>query len=397
MSDYPINIKNKIGTDDSIKKVYSLLIVVYPILNRYASFLPMLTLSETFLLFFLIYVVIKKKIHFQTVYLPFVLYLIFLVFHYISQNTNGEAASDNIGTMLRLIYLYSSIILVGRGFLDGQKAVKWLNIAAILMVCYCILQTLAAKFGIYLTTYIPGLPIMAEDRDEFILMQQQKYGLTYRAYGLLNEPSLLCVYLILPLAINLFSNLNIKSRIKKAAFISLGCFICMSSTGIIVCSAVWMMYIFINKSREAKRYRKYVIWMVLIAIIVIPNTILWETFMERTFGGSISEASLEHTTRFNALDMLNIIFNNSTDFLIGVGMETTVFYLPGFLRVFYTMGMIGLIIVFFMFINIYRKGDPCQKKLMFIYIILNIGTEILLGNFAIYYLAFINAEKKEIY
>ncbi|MDE6696849.1 MAG: hypothetical protein K2K25_08210, partial [Muribaculaceae bacterium] len=370
-------------------------IVIYPILNRYASFLPMLTLSETLLLFFILFVVFKRKIRPQMVFIPFISYLMFLVFYYLGQNTSGEDTKDNIGTILRVIYLYTSLTIVGKGFIDTDKAIKWLNIAAILMVCYCLFQTLAAKAGIFLTTYIPGLPIMAEDRDEFILLQQQKYGVTYRAYGLLNEPAALSIYLLLPLVIDLFSDRHIKSKLKKAAFISIGCFVCMSSTGIIMCSAAWIIFIFFNKSKEAQRYKTTAIILLITIIIVIPYTTIWETFMERTFGGSLSSAALENTTRFNALDVLSILFSSDKDLMIGVGMSATDFYIPGFFRVLYCLGIIGLSIIIIQFICIYRNGNQLQKKITLFYIGLNIGTEILLGNFALYYLPFIIANKKE--
>lgn len=384
------------GRADTSKKIFSLLIVLYPILNRYASFIPMITLSETFLLFFLIFVILKKKIRIQKIFLPFVVYLSFIFIFHLLSDSNGEESRDNLGTMFRLIFLYVSLTILGRGFLDGKTALKWLNIVACLMVCYCILQWLAAKVGVYLTTYIPGLPIMAEDRDQYILDQQMKYGLTYRPYGLLNEPAALSVYLLLPLAINLFSELHIHSRIKKAAVISLGCFICMSSTGIIMCSLAWFIFVFFNRSAAAKQYRKYALFLILAAIFIIPNTEIWNTFVDRTLGGSISNFNVENTTRFNALDVLSLLFSNPSDLLIGVGMSETVFYLPGFLRVLYTLGVIGLLIIILQFICLYRRGNALQKKLTFFYAGLNIGTEILLGNFAIYYLFFILADKNEI-
>lgn len=388
------NTRDKLKRVDTSKKIFTLLVILYPILNRYASFLPLLTLSETLLLMFLIFVMVYKKIRIAKATVPFVLYLLGLFFYYLfSSNFQFD---DNLGTMSRLIFLYVAITLLGRGFIDGDRAIKWLNIIAGLMVCYCILQWMAAKVGIYLTTYIPGLPIMAEDRDEYILSQRQ-YDITFRPYGLLNEPAALCCYLVLPLIINLFSHRKIEYRLKKAIFISLGCFISMSSTGILMCGAAWFIFIFNNKTDELKKYRKYVIFLMIITIAIIPGTEIGETFMERTFGGSISNAKLENTTRFNALDILSIFFRNEKDLVFGVGMAYPGFYLPGFIRILYNIGLVGLSIVILQFVTFYKRGDLLQKKITIFYSVLNVGTEILLGNFAIYYLSFILADKEEIY
>lgn len=386
-------------SDDKYKKVFSIIIILYPILNRYASVIPMLTLSETLIFLFLIYSFFKKRIHPVKIFIPFVIYLGFLVVYYIISGSNNEENQDNIGTILRLIFLYVSITFLGKGFINGKFAIKWLNIIAILMVCYVILQSIAAKFGIYLTTYIPGLPIMAEDRDLYILEQQQKYGSTYRAYGLLNEPAALSCYLFLPLAINLFSKINIPDRIRKALFISLGCLICMSSTGILMCGLAWGSFIFFNPSKNTKKYKKYAIAAILLSIIIIPHTVIWETFVERTLGGSLSSIDLQNNTRLNALDVIKDMVTNMnlSNILLGFGMASTIFYLPGFFRVLYTLGLCGFVIVIIQFYYLYRNRNFLQKKLVLFYIILNIGTEILLGNFAVYYLTFILANKKEIY
>lgn len=381
--------------EDKIKKIFSLLVILYPILNRYASFLPMMTLSETLLLIFLIFIILKKKIHIQKIFITFVFYLSLLVIYYLLYGDRGETLQDNVGTILRVIFLYGALSLVGRGYLDGERSIKWLNTAAILMVSYCILQWLGSKIGLNLTTYIPGLPIFSEDNVDAFLLKQQNDG-TYRPRGLLNEPAHLSSYLFLPLAIDLFSKRKITSRIKKSAYITLGCFISMSSTGIIMCIIAWFVYIFFNNSKETKKYKKYAIILILVSVLIIPNTEIWGKFMIRTFGGDINNFNLSNTSRFGALNMLQLIFTDNLNFIIGFGMARTPFYLSGFFRVLFCLGILGIFIVFIQFVELYKNGNSLQKKLTLFYTGLNIGTEILLGNFAIYYLPFILADKREI-
>ena len=118
--------------------------------------------------------------------------------------------------------------------------------------------------------------------------------------------------------------------------------------------------------------------------------------MTATFRGNTLKASIENSSRFYALQKVFEAQPIET-ILLGSGMAETSYYLPGYFGVYYSMGLIGLLLTLYMHIRLYIKGDNEQKVLMLCFAVLNIGSKISLGSFAIYYLPFIMVGLKERY
>lgn len=87
------------------------------------------------------------------------------------------------------------------------------------------------------------------------------------------------------------------------------------------------------------------------------------------------------------------LLTQSTDLsliLFGRGMQTlTGEYLSGYMRLYYYFGIIGLLLFLITIFSGYLKHSNAIKILIWLFIILNIGTEVALGPFLLLFASFI--------
>lgn len=387
----------------NLKKCFSLLIVFYPILNRYKSPFPIITLSEFLMVIFWI-ISLMERIRKRTGYLiavellPFCIYLV-LQGIFAAARYEKIIAENAVGTTVRLLFLYGSLLFLSRTYFRLKYGVRYIKVTATILAIYGILQTIFARIGIYLTTYIPFLPVYADKtaNSDVLILERATYGIVYRCFSFLNEPAHLCTYLLLALGLELFLKDNDRQhKLRLILYISC-CFISMSSTGIIVVIITLIIFFFSKKGFTKEKIASFLLTGILFAFIgsVLLNTLdIWDVFMQKTFGGkNISLKGLLSSSRFNGIE--NVFSENSTgrEIVFGKGLIDARSYLPGWPRVYYCLGIAGLLLILMMLIHLYRSGTFLQKKLNIIYIILNIGTEVLFGNFAVIYMPFLLAEK----
>ena len=104
------------------------------------------------------------------------------------------------------------------------------------------------------------------------------------------------------------------------------------------------------------------------------------TFRESSFGDFSS------STRFYAINDMFTASDSFLGILFGQGLSAIDNYLPGFARSYLNMGLVGVLIILVMFFQIYIKSNSLQKEILILFIVLNIGTEIILGPFALIFL-----------
>lgn len=380
------------------KQLFCIFIALYPILNRYQAPVPFLTLAESlFLLFFLSNAVLRfrKTVTLKTELLPFCLYLFCYVF-FVFAFESGEAANDTIGTGLRLLYIYVMLsVLVNQNF-DIEYGCICIRKTAIFLSGYAILQFICYYAGILLTSYIPLLPVMGENMDVTRYRQYMTYGISFRPCSLLNEPAHLATYLLLSLALVLFSEKKSRNWVWEAVLLTVTCFLSKSSTGIMVSIVVWFYFWIQTKNMSLRKLSKRlfigIIGTTAIAAFLHYSGIL-SYFVNRTFGGSLSVSGLLSSTRFGDLETMFQSSNTLAGILFGAGLSETENYLPGWARLYYTLGLVGLVLVILQVRRMYKKGLPLQRNVTILYSLLNIGTEILFGNFAVPFLCIIMADK----
>lgn len=381
----------------NLNKVFTTIVLLFPIFSRYSSPIPQVNLSEFVLFLFWIIALCKalktrRRWVISTELLVLVCYIIFQILISLVR-FKGAIVLDAVGSCGRLLIMYMSLMFLGKSYFHYEFGVQMLEKAAIVLTIYGLLQTLCSYAGVYLSTYIPLLPQIDSGAIDAQVLNQVSYGLIYRCRSLLREPAALSIYLALALAIELFYS-NRKYRMQKAILFTTGCIISMSSVGMIASAFIWIVYWASTQKKSVKHWILNILIGfigLLVVFVFIYRTGLWDLFIERTFarGGSASLLGIFDNSRFSSSSMLFDENRTITDVIFGSGLIDLDNYLSGFVRIIYCMGIMGLFCFFISFLQFYYNGDSVNKKILIIYLFLNIGTEILLGQFCLIYLPFI--------
>ncbi len=369
---------------------FTFFVAIYVILDRYASPIPKVTLSETFLCLFwgLFFIFRPKRIKIEMSLLSFCVYLLgYIIMPFTGLITTPLDMVDAVGTPARLLFLYFSIAVLGKNLFDIEKGIQYIRWIAIVLAGYACLQIIAARFGVYLTTYIPFLPIMSSYSIDEEILTKAGYGLVFRPCSLLTEPAALCIYLLCALTLELFSSSH-KYQYVNACLFSAVCMLSRSSTGIMITILIWGLFFIKHPPISIKQFSigfiVSTIGSVLAALLVYFSGI-WNYFLERTFGEN-RFGDFSSSTRFYAIKEMLAASDSVSGVLFGQGLSNLENYLPGFARAYLNLGLIGLLIIMGILFRIYIKGDFLQRKILFLFIVLNIGTEIVLGPFALLFL-----------
>lgn len=380
-------------------RVFTVFVVVYPIFNRYQSVIPFLTISEfVFLLLFMVAAIRFNVFTFRIEWAAVALSVYLLLDIFLHADTlSSSAMAQGAGTAARVALLYLLLSFMGRDFVDFDFGFRVLIIVSILISLYGLIQTAAAHLGIVLTTYIPGLPIMGEGNLDVEVREKMAFGLTFRMQSVLNEPAALCCYLILPITMLLNSEREIRHGKELALFLSSVCVLSLSSTGIIVMLVLWGYFALrslINRNIDARILVLSAMAGIAGLVVVFTCTDIWSYFMTRTFGNA-GLSGLSEGTRFYALKTALSASDSPFNVLFGVLAAQTEDYLPGFARTYYLYGLCGLALTVFIMFVFARQGSKLSRWIVAIFAFLNVGTEIMLGNFAIYYLCFASAANRD--
>lgn len=389
----------------NLEKLITVLLIVFPIFSRYSSIVAIIDLSEFMAFLFLLYIIARdiKNVKIDINLLFFLLYIfstmLILIILY-----GVDVYRQVIGTSLRLIYLYVILNVLGYNYFDTIFSKKILISVTMVLSVYAIIQYIFAHRGIILTTYIPGLNPMQGTRDlkniDDILLEQMNYGLQFRPRSLLNEPAHLATYIISALTVILFGEGTLSNKnLFIALFFSFTCLITRSSTAIIMLFIIWALYFL--QSGKSRRNIRLILLIILIAIFALiisysrDDSIL-KYFFSRTFGNSKSFTGIINSTRFSQVKETFDGFLRLPDMLIGRGTIRVEGYLPGYFRLFYDFGILGVILYFYWIFKSAKRVTLLQKSMFYIFIIMNIGTEVLFGNFIFLYLPFIFNNKRNI-
>lgn len=366
----------------------SFLVVIYPLIFGYTSIFPLITFGEVIVLITMIYIVALSKgriINEQALICTVVLVVVRVSASFF-ENVN---LADSLGTGARLAMLYCFIVIL-KPYFNMRKGKKYLEVVGLIVAVYAFMQIIAARFGIYLTAYLPFLNSIRDVNGE--VLQKAMYGIAFRPTSILGEPAELGGYLALPLAINLFDDLRNKGWLKKSIFFSIAIVLTMSSTGIALFLLEWTIFVFKGKNIRNKD--------VLVATLIIGGCTaffvsgMWKFFVKRTFesyGGEGIKGILLNT-HYKDIAGIYAEKNGIINILFGNGMSEPSGFLPGVFRLYYYFGIVGIVIFIIWLFDLYKKGSDMQRYLMLVWLIMNVGGAYILGSFALPYTLFLDAK-----
>ncbi len=361
-------------------------VVIYPIIFRYRSFISAITFGEIIGFFILVVCLffLRGKMYIDKSVLLFA--LCFFGRSIISLALGESGVGNAVGTGLRLTVLYL-FILMFENYFDYNYAKKVINIVAVIIVIYELIQVVFSFKGIYLTTSLPFLKEI-RDTDAEILAKAQ-LGIRFRPCAVFGEPGELGAYLVLPLAINLLEEKTTakdKYWLMRVLLFTVGLIATLSSTGTVMAIFVWML--FFLKRNTSYNIKILLIVLGIAGLIVGAQMGVWQYFVLRLFGGS-GLTGIAGSTHFRDIPRAFSDFDNLIYILIGRGMKDPNGFLSGLPRLLYWLGMIGFAAFIHLMIREYNKGKKTKRNLIYIWLVINIAGSYLIGAFALPYMAFI--------
>lgn len=373
---------------DLSSKMCCFIIAILPIMQLYGfSFFPLLTFAD-YLLLLLIVISLYKTNSLNNLYcLGLVVYLLIQPLFVLCTTTNLAVDNiDMIGTAWRLAFYVMSICFLSKEIIS-LRGLQWaFRIVGSINVVYAVLQyTLGTFLKISLTPYLPFLPIVRAGLEE-----QQigwiNYGWTVRARGFFAEPSHIAIYMLLALAIELFSARKNKLFICGYA---IGIAVSYSSTGFVALIFLFIYFIFVNQRNIFTQItgRKLLVGggVIVICCVIFAFSGYLTDVIDHIFANGKGITSQSHFA-----DIEETLRQPTTflEFIFGHGLQEVVTgYVPGWIGSYYCLGVIGVIIYLFVFITLIRKTNKYGRGVLLLFIFLNVGTEIMLGIYLVLYIA----------
>ena len=301
---------------------------------------------------------------------------------------NKADVFDAIGSSWRLAFYMFMLFIFIEFKLPRSQVLFAFRLVGIVNAVYGILQFALGTYAkISLSPYIPLLPVLRGGLEA----QQLSWidlGWRVRARAFFSEPSMLAIFLLLTLSLELISNS------RKYLFIAIyivGIIVTTSSTGIIGLAAVVLFYLWFyhrkNIANLSKRHIMYIALAVVLLVGILYFTGCLGYMYKRTFANGQGLMAHSHFRDISSAFQKDM---NIWNILFGHGLQqVSAGYLPGWVRTFYCLGVIGLGLYLFCFISLYKKSGQGGKMLLALFMTLNLGSEIMVGIFILPYVFWI--------
>jgi len=386
MFEFILKRQNKIIT---INKLYTILLISFPILFLYRIGFSTVTFGDFLLLLFnfifLLRSFLGEKNSFFPNLLPFFIYIIIITFF-------SDISIETLFRTLRYIFYLFNIIFLVKSHFDYVFGIKIYRFISLLSTLFLYIQIFFYKiFGLYIPGVILNINIIPPDlyNYESVFYSAQ----VKRFMSFFEEPSHFAIYILGYITILLFFKKK-NSKIKKSfifelLFLSIGIVLSTSILGFLVLIALFCIW-FINFLFNTKKNFIKILFLILVLILGI--------------------VLISQTTAFNYITNLEIIdkqgggrfrgyrllfnLNNSKYILniFGRGMVNVDynFYLASYPLMVYYFGFVGLFLFIMAFIPYFKNIQlNISTSLLICVFGISLGSEILLGRFILVFLPLI--------
>lgn len=356
---------------------FTLVCTLSPILRVYSLTGNAITLLDILIVLFYIISLpcyVKKK---NLVVVSYGIMLLYMLVHSIV----GVVISSDMDLFMRAMHQVNYIlflVLYYNTFFDINVADKSIRIAGVAATLFLVLQH-AAHFilGISIPGQIAALAVREANMENFV------YGSNVARFSsFFAEPSAYGVFVVLPLAIELFYREKVNYPI--VALLCLGCILSTSNTALACMGFLLFVYIIKNKLLS---WKNLILIFAVISIVLLSGPFV-EAIRTRVEGGTSFE------NRFIGYQLMSFYFKNP---LFGIGfisMEDIGEYMPGFVRLVIYLGIIGVFIYSAVYLYLFKVSN--RKIILILFLFLNIGSNILFAASIVYYSCFfLNVKSKK--
>ncbi len=297
--------------------------------------------------------------------------------------------------LCRLMFCLFIVAILGGWFFDYQLAKKYVvwiaGIATCLIVLQYIYHDFTGKYIYFLLRDNIYSPVYNEGYFDNV------EGLsTFRPMSVFLEPSHYCQYILFVLAMMLFS---FKEKVKEvlfSAFLSVGIFLSTSSTGVLICIFLWIIYFFTIIKSGWIRKRLHSKTLLMLCIVVAVVGVLFGKFgdrflfaITRIYNFSNSSSTIAWDSRLGTFSIFSEYSGTNFLFGRGYGVVNEGDWYASIPYYFSGLGIIGILIVGAFFTTLYFLSNRLQKKLTIIFVVLSFTTEVLTNYWLIFILSLI--------
>jgi len=375
---------------NSISKTYVISMLMIPILSLYSIGLGTFTLGDVFLVIcFLMFAVneIKRiKIH-----VPLLILIVFVFFQGILIFGINNYNNSLLRTFRYVLYLAAILISI-----NVKLETKWIRdkyigicfFATIIMY----IQTFSYRvFDIIIPGVIPFVPLLEKEMYDYRWMVI--YQNSQRCMSVFEEPSHYAVYILPAILILLLDNrMQKKKKWFMVAFLSLGIVMSASFTGIlglIAAIGIWLVMCF----KEGK-ISPTVLCGVFFTIIIVTVFIMTSSVGSYVLNPKIIVS--QGSGRFAGYGYLMKLNDGIVKLFWGHGMNdiAALTYLPGWPRLLFYYGIVGLCIYIIAFWK-QSLGNRISKSILLLLAAVSVGSEIAFGSFCLTYMILVGAYSRD--
>lgn len=379
-----------------LNKIFSLFIVMFPILSIYNSGISTLSIADIILFAlipFLIFDIVKnkKKIKISRFLIGITFIIIFQLLLYYLFNW---LTTDAVMTTLRIILYYGTSALFINEYFDYKLGIKYLKIISVIAAVYWLIQYILFN---YFGVFIQGtLPFFKTEVDVYNNIMNNHMWTSYayaRPRSFFGEPSHFAVYEAIGLIMYLFKY----EPKEKILIIIILLAMFLSGSGMAMILSAIVITIFAIKTLKTLTTKKIVVVVLIILGIialfpVYSKTGAFQTFYNRTFVEKDSTNG-----RFG--NFVNAFSTNKEihEVLLGEGIYKIADvegqnYITSIPRIYTYFGIIGFLIFAGLCIYNFYKLKGISKYVWILLFAICFSSEILFHNLVMVYLPFIIKE-----
>ncbi len=356
------------------KRITTFGLIIAPILSLYTTNVLSFTFFDVFLL------VLTVLLLFRTRYLvinkAFIIFAVMIFIQHILVVIVGNIDVGNTTLrMLRYLFYVLFLSVFSISSFDCQYGEKIYRVVSVFASLFLFFQQIVySLYGHYIPGFITFLPL---DREELLwhaTNYENRFVLDPRPRSIFSEPQIFASFVLGYISILLFKE-DLRKRDKVILFIiSAGVLLSRSTTAIICLTFLWSAFFFkeMIKNKVNPTFLITLIVIVAALVFVVPN--LYSSRLSLT-GHSVTGRMESYFFFFKG-------GNSATTFLIGNGMidiDTStraafIGFIPSLLRFYKYYGLLGILITVIVFVRLINAVHPRYKMLLYLTILLMVGT-----------------------
>lgn len=383
----------------NLKKIFTLLIIAFPILYIYNSGILSLSIADIFLIILFPFLIVdmivnKKRIKVSNILLGISFLIIIQTGIYF---LFGISSLDSILTTLRVILYYTSGALFIKEYFDYKFGIKCLKVISLIAAVYWLIQyILFNMFNIFIQGTIPGLKTEVDLYNSIMNAHLWTSYAYARPRSFFSEPSHFAVYEALSLLIYVYE-FNSKDK-KNVIIIMLSLFLSGSGMAMILLSIIFAFAIIKNLKKITKRKLSVAFLICMILVLLFPaysKTNAFNTFYNRTFVekdstngrfGNFKSGFSENNTA------LSLLFGKGIYKIADIEGQNYITSIP---RVYTYFGIAGFIIFILVSTRNFMKYRGEKLAVWILLFSIFFASEIMFHNLIVVFLPFLLREENQ--